>query len=99
QGLQEGSDPRNQFFLRSSIDLPHRTEFDVWMRHVGALEVPAPPPVPGYTVFDFRAGWRAVSGLELAITGRNLPRKQHLEFGPFGELIRRSFYVTATWRF
>ena len=97
-GLQEGSDPRNQLFFRSSMDLPRRTELDLVVRHVSALEVPAPPPVPAYTVFDLRAGWRPVESFELSVTGRNLNRKHHLEFGPFGELVGRPLYVTGIWR-
>jgi iron complex outermembrane receptor protein len=98
-GLQEGADPRNQVSLRSSMDLPHKTEFDFWLRHVSALEQPSPPPVPAYTVFDVRAGWRPIEAFEIAVVGRNLPHRRHQEFGPFGELVRRSVYVTATWRF
>jgi len=98
-GLQEGFDPRNQFSLRSNMDLPHKTELDFWVRHVSALQLSPAPPVPAYTVFDVRAGWRPVDNLEIALTGRNLPDKRHLEFGPAGELVRRAVYVTTTWRF
>lgn len=98
-GLQEGIDPRNQFSLRSGMDLPHKTELDFWVRHVSALELSSGTPVPAYTVFDVRLGWRPAKKMEVALVARNLPDKRHLEFGPAGELIRRSVYVTTTWRF
>jgi iron complex outermembrane receptor protein len=98
-GLLEGADPRNQFSFRSYMDLPRRTELDFWVRHVSALQVFGGPPVPPYTVFDARLGWRPTGNLELSLVGRNLPGKHHLEFGPAGELIRRGVYLTTTWRF
>ena len=57
------------------------------------------PPVPAYTVFDVRVGWRPTDNVEISLVGRNLPDRHHLEFGPAGELIRRAVYVTTTWRF
>jgi outer membrane receptor protein involved in Fe transport len=98
-GLQEGSGPRRQLFFRSSTDLPRRTALDVWVRFVSALEVPAPAPVPAYTVIDLRAGCHPVESFELSVTGRNLNQKHHLESGPFGELVGRFLYVTGAWRF
>jgi iron complex outermembrane receptor protein len=98
-GAQEGIDPRNQFSVRSNMDLPHRMELDFWARHVGSLRPPSGPPVPPYSVFDARVGWRPADNVSISIVGRNLPEKHHVEFGPAGELIRRSVYVTTTWRF
>jgi iron complex outermembrane receptor protein len=98
-GAQEGFDPRNQFSLRSSMDLPNKLELDFWARHVSTLRLPSPPNVPAYTVFDVRLGRRFGENLELAVVGRNLPDRRHLEFGPVGELVRRSLYVTTAWRF
>ncbi|HYP05638.1 MAG TPA: TonB-dependent receptor [Bryobacteraceae bacterium] len=98
-GLQEGFDPRNQLSFRSNMDLGRSVELDFWVRHVSALQLLAPPPVPAYTVFDVRLGWRPVEAFELSVVGRNLPDKRHLEFGPSGEMVRRAVYVTASWRF
>jgi iron complex outermembrane receptor protein len=81
------------------MDLPRRTELDFWVRHVSALEVFSAPPVPAYTVFDARFGWRPNEHLEISLVGRNLPQKRHAEFGAGGELIRRGVYLTTTWRF
>ena len=98
-GLQEGFDPRNQLSVRSNMDLGRKIELDFWVRHVSALRLNSVPPVPAYTVFDVRLGWHPFEEFEIAVIGRNLPDKRHLEFGPSGELIRRAAYVTATWRF
>jgi len=98
-GAQEGFDPRNQFSLRSSMDLPRKIELDFWVRHVSTLRLPAPPNVPAYTVFDVRVGRRFGENLEIAMVGRHLPDRRHLEFGPQGELVRRALYVTTAWRF
>ena len=97
-GRQEGFDPRNQFSLRSNMDLGRKVELDFWVRHVGALQLTAPALVPAYTVFDVRLGWRPFEEFEFSVVGRNLPEKRHLEFGPNGELVRRAVYVTAVWR-
>ena len=94
---QEGADPRTQFSLRSAMDLPRRVTLDFWMRHVSAL--PTTPNVPAYVVFDARLAWRANEAVEVALVGRNLPQRRHMEFGPNGELVRRSVYASATWRF
>jgi iron complex outermembrane receptor protein len=98
-GLQEGIDPRNQFSLRSNMDLPRKTELDFWVRHVSALQLLSGPPVPSYTVFDVRLGWRPTENVAISLVGRNLPQQHHVEFGPAGELVHRAVYVTTTWRF
>ena len=100
QGLQEGSDPRNQFSLRSQMDLPCRTELDFFVQYASALQfLPPSPPVPAYTTFDVRAGWHATPNLEISIVGRGLPDQRHLEFGPQGELIPRDVFGTVKWSF
>jgi hypothetical protein len=81
------------------MDLPRKIELDFWVRHVSTLRLPAPPNVPAYTVFDVRVGRRFGENLEIAMVGRHLPDRRHLEFGPLGELVRRALYVTTAWRF
>ncbi|HEX2641687.1 MAG TPA: TonB-dependent receptor, partial [Thermoanaerobaculia bacterium] len=97
-GQGEGNDPRHRFLLRSTFDLPHRTELDVWLRHVA--ELPA-PRVPSYTEADLRLGWRATETLELSLVGRNLLHDQHPEAGPAAarEEVERSVYGKVLWRF
>ncbi|MBI3935275.1 MAG: TonB-dependent receptor [Acidobacteria bacterium] len=100
-GKSEANDPKNQFQLRSMMDLPRRVELDFWVRHVSAL--PNPVPLPGYTTFDVRLGWRPTDRLELSIVGQNLPEKRHGEFQSTNPAIReetqRGFYGKITWGF
>jgi iron complex outermembrane recepter protein len=100
QGLDEGTDPRNQYTLRSQMDLPFRTELDFFVQHASALPVlPPANPVPAYTTFDVRAGWHASSTLEISVVGRGLPGPRHEEFGPQGELIPRDVFGIMRWSF
>jgi len=63
--------------IASSLDLPHRTELDVRIRHVSELTSPV---VPAYSAVDVRLGWRVRSDLELSVTGQNLFGSGHSEF-------------------
>ncbi len=98
QGTNERNDPRHQFWFRSLVDLPGRTEFDAIVRTVSALPNPA---VPGYAELTLRFGWGHTGPLELALVGDNLLHDAHQEFQIGGppESIRRSALVQATWRF
>src|SRR3989454_1057457 len=73
-----GNDPKHQWNLRSSLDLPGRQEFDVLLRHVAPLPSPS---VPGYTALDARYAWQFERGLELALVAQNLFDRSHPEFG------------------
>jgi iron complex outermembrane receptor protein len=55
--------------LRSSWSLGNDSEFDIGLRHVGAL---ARDDVPAYTAVDARLGWMLAPGAEMSLTGRNL---------------------------
>ncbi|SDE95282.1 iron complex outermembrane recepter protein [Massilia sp. PDC64] len=72
------SDPTHYWQVRSSYDIGAGQEFDVTVRHVGALPRPA---VPAYTAVDARWGWRIRPGVELSIVGQNLFDPRHAEFG------------------
>jgi iron complex outermembrane recepter protein len=71
---QQGSDPTHTWMMRSSLDLPYRTELDAIVKRVSALSHLLQPAysVPAYTTIDLRAGWKALRDLELSLTGRNL---------------------------
>jgi iron complex outermembrane receptor protein len=73
----EGSNPSHQWILRSSFDLPRRTELDVIARYVSRLTVPA---VPSYLAIDLRWGWRPWPDVEVSVTGQNLIGPPHGEF-------------------
>jgi iron complex outermembrane receptor protein len=71
------SDPAFSWMLRSSFDLPARTEFDLLLRRVAAL---SNPTVPSYTALGARLGWKPRPDLELSVTGQNLTGSGHAEF-------------------
>jgi iron complex outermembrane receptor protein len=74
---QEGRDPARSWRLRSSLDLPYQTEFDVIARRVSELTSPF---VPRYTAVDLRLGWRPRRDLEVSVAARNLFDDGHGEF-------------------
>lgn len=95
---QEGRDPDRMWMLRSSMNLPYRTELDATVRHVSAL---AQPAVPDYTVVDLRLGWRPRPDMELSLTGQNLLSARHAEFGEPAtrSYFERSVFLKITSRF
>jgi iron complex outermembrane receptor protein len=68
--------PQHQFFLRSSMDLPHNTELDVMARYVSELQA---LDIPDYFTVDVRLGWRPAENIELSLVGQNLIENRHLE--------------------
>lgn len=103
--LNETADPRHQFSLRSSWDLPRRVELDAGLRWVDELRVNdggVPAFVPSYWELDLRLAWRPRDGLEIALVGRNLLHDQHLEYGapdPAREEVEREVYAKVTWSY
>lgn len=106
--LSETADPQQQVFLRSSMDLPYQTEFDVdfrWIDRVHNNNGGAPGALPAYAEVDLRLGWHATKALEFAFVAQNLVHDQHAEAGypdsvpQTEEQIARSFYLEASYRF
>lgn len=96
--LYEGSVPRHQGAVRASFTLPGRVELDYAHRAVSRLPV---GDVPRYVTGDARVAWDPAPGITLAAAGQNLFAPRHVEFyrtefPPSG--IRRSVYVSLTWR-
>ncbi len=96
-----GGAPRNQFQIRSYLDLPHRFTLDTSLYRVGRL---AAGSIPAYTRFDTHLGWRLNKWTELSIVGQNLLDARHPEFQALVQTVittqaRRSVYGKVTWRF
>src|SRR5437867_3935781 len=91
-----GNDPKRQFMLRSSLDLPDSTELDIRVRYVSELPN---PKVPAYTAFDMRIAWRLQRELELSVVGQNLIDSGHVEFGnpATASEMARGGYVKLKW--
>jgi len=95
---QEGRDPAHSWLLRSSLNLPLRTELDATVRRVAAL---SDPSVPAYTAVDVRLGWKPRPDVELSITGHNLFDSGHAEFGDPATRteVRRNVFFKVVGRF
>jgi len=93
-----GNDPAHQWLLRSSLDLPNRSELDIGVRRVGALPNPS---VPAYTAVDVRYAWRLLRELELALIGQNLFASSHAEFGNAATRseMARGAYAKLRWTY
>ncbi len=107
--LNETADPRNQYFLRSSMDLPQRLQLDLAYRWIDSLTLDSSPTngpvagtVPSYFELDARIGWQATDHLELSLVGQNLLHPHHVEYGfpsATREEIGRDVYAKAEWRY
>ena len=90
----EGSTPRHQLGVRSSLDLPARFQIDGQFRHLSAVRQ-IPQIVSGkgcldMPELDLRLAWDGWKQLELSLVGQNLLHRHHLEFGPPGARAERS---------
>lgn len=100
----EGTNPQNQFSIRSSMDLPHDVTFDVALRYVDNLPY---YQIESYFELDARLAWKITKNLEVSIVGQNLLHDRHAEFGPsyintqVGQVtdIPRSVYARLSWSF
>jgi iron complex outermembrane receptor protein len=99
--LPNGSSPKHQWYLRSSIDLPKHFDEDTTLRFVDSL--------PGlglqsYYSLDAHLGWRPARNIEFSIGGQNLLDNRHLEFLPdfvntSPTVVKRSIFGTITLTF
>lgn len=98
----EGSTPHNQFFLRSSFDLPKNLELDLSPRYTDNLPS---LKVDSYVELDARMAWKPLENLEVSIVGQNLLDKHHPEFKQSvivetgSSEIQRSVFAKIEWRF
>jgi iron complex outermembrane receptor protein len=96
-----GSSPRHQWYLRSSIDLPKHFEHDTTLRFVDHLPS---LNIPSYYSLDAHLGWRPLPRVEFSIGGQNLLDNQHLEFIPdfintAPTVVKRTVYGSMTFKF
>ncbi len=94
----EGSSPQHQITILSSFDISKTLQLDLAYRYVSSLPG---QQIPSYSTADLRLAWRFHEEFEFAVVGRNLLQPWHTEFlGDPGPLvgIRRSAYVSLTWR-
>jgi iron complex outermembrane receptor protein len=99
--IPNGSSPRHQWYVRSSIDLPKHFEHDTTLRFVDHLPSLI---IPSYYSLDAHLGWRPVPSVEFSIGGQNLLDNRHLEFIPdfintSPTEVKRSIYGSITLKF
>lgn len=93
-----GDSPRNQWYFRSMMTLPHDFELDLGVRSVGELPNQR---VPDYVACDAHLGWLPKESIEVSLVGQNLFDPQHPEFGTPASRreVERSLYGKVTCRF
>ncbi len=104
---QAKSDPRNQFNMRASLNLPWHLELDMAVYYVDHLQValgPAVSAIPSYIRPDVRLGWHPSEKLELSVTVQDLLDNRHAEFPSTftsGETVdvKRAIFGQIRWRF
>jgi iron complex outermembrane receptor protein len=75
----ESNDPRHQFVLQSSMNLPGRLELGLVFRYVDKLPRPY---VSEYGEMDARLAWKFSRSLEISVVGQSLVNEYHSEFIP-----------------
>jgi iron complex outermembrane receptor protein len=90
----EGSTPRNQVAVRSTMNLPAAVQLDGVLRYVDNLPAQL---VGSYITLDMRLAKQVTSSLELSVVGLNLAQDHHREFAG-GTEVQRSVYGQVRWR-
>jgi iron complex outermembrane receptor protein len=103
--------PRQQFQLRSSLDLAHNLSFDAELYYVSSLnssEIDSylqlnENDIGAYLRLDLQLGWQIRENLKIYITGENLLDSGHSEFPDSSQIlaseIPRQYWVKATYTF
>jgi iron complex outermembrane receptor protein len=103
-----GDSPKNQFQVRSRVDLPHHMEWDSSIGYVGGLRnsfsgTDGNGIIPAYTRLDTNLSWRAGESVEFSLTGQNLLSPGHFEYSDAFQVIhtevQRRIIGKITWRF
>lgn len=97
----QGVSPDIQASFRSSLDLSPTVSWDVWVRHVGKIDLYR---APAHTTVDMRLAWQAAKNLELSVVGQNIFDQAHFEYvGQYFQSVpteqQRRWYMKAHWRF
>lgn len=95
----ENSDPRHQFSVRSSIQLPHDLEFNSIFYYTDKLQGRG---VSTQARLDLRLAWKPLKEVEVAVVGQNLTNRSHFEFDTtdaWHTNIPRSVYGKVTFNY
>src|SRR5437879_9896020 len=75
--IPNGASPRNQFYFRSSLDLPKHLEQDLMVRYVNQLPSLS---IPSYYSLDLHVSWKPISQLQLSFGGEDVLNSRHSKF-------------------
>jgi iron complex outermembrane recepter protein len=97
--LPNGESPENQFYFRSTLELPKHIEQNLIVRYVSQLPS---INVPSYTSLDGGIRWRPIPTLAIYFSGENWLNYRHVEFAPdfvntLPTVVGRSYNVGITW--
>ncbi len=98
---EDGSAPRTQWQLRSTVSASSRATLSAGLFHAGSLRE---FEIPAYTRVDVNAEWRFSRQLSLMVIGQNLFDAAHPEFSGLKSLlvatqVPRSGSLRLTWTF
>jgi iron complex outermembrane receptor protein len=97
---EEGKIPKNQFNIRSNMQLTDNIEWTNTVYYVDKLPL---YNVNDYVRLDTRLGWKIDNGIDLALVGQNLLENSHQEFGAplqgVANKIGREFYAKVTFKY
>jgi iron complex outermembrane receptor protein len=100
-GAPAANTPRNQFTIRSLLNLPRNIEWDNSFSYVGGLRDSGEGAISGYRRLDTRLAKRLGESIEFSIVGQNLLAPRHAEFhdgyGVFHSLVARKVFAQITW--
>lgn len=98
--LAEGNVPKNQFSVRSYMDLPKNLQLDCMLFYVDSLPN---LDIDSYVRFDVRLGWNPTKNLSFTLKLQNLFDNAHREYTNIGVIsssqVPRSVYGKITWNF
>jgi len=99
-GLNVGTQPKDQFGLRSTYLFPHNVEMTNSLYYVDGLSA---ADIPGYYRFDTKVSYEFIKGIDFSLVGQNLLTAYHREFSPFFYQtpveVGRSVYGNITFRY
>lgn len=93
---QNGTDPKHQADLKSSMNLGHGVTLDADGRYVDALPDTA---VNAYFELNARLGWRLSKRVQLSLSGFNLLHARHQEYPAPALPVARSVVAGLRWAF
>jgi iron complex outermembrane recepter protein len=95
--------PRNQFQIRSLLNLTRHLDWDASLAYTGTLRDGGSGSTPGYTRVDTRLEWRLGEHAALSLVAQNLLTPRHIEFQDVyptrAAFIERKALAGITWRF